>query len=50
VSVKVHQLTSDYVIFTPEEELNQIVRTGIDFLREGQTVKVADQYPRTINP
>lgn len=50
VSVNVHEFTSDYVIFTPSSELTSIVRTGVDFVRDGQIVKIADAYPRSINP
>lgn len=50
VSVEVHEFTSEYVIFTPATEITKIVRSGVDFVREGQSVKVADEYPRSINP
>jgi RND family efflux transporter MFP subunit len=49
VPVKVHEFGSDEVVFTPQSDIAQIVRTGVDFLRDGQTVSVSDEFPRTIN-
>nr|WP_136250765.1 efflux RND transporter periplasmic adaptor subunit [Ningiella ruwaisensis] len=49
VEVDVELLQDDYAIFTASQDLDQIVRSGLDFLREGQQVKVANEYPQTIN-
>ncbi|MFC4698725.1 efflux RND transporter periplasmic adaptor subunit [Glaciecola siphonariae] len=49
VAVTVHEFSSEYAIFTPSQELTSIVRTGVDFVRDGQQVRIADEYPRTIN-
>ncbi len=49
VSVDVHEFSSDYAVFTPSEPLSNIVRTGVDFVREGQVVSVAGDYPLAIN-
>ncbi len=49
VAVTVHEFHSEYVIFTPQSPIQKLVKSGVDFVRDGQVVSVAGEYPRTIN-
>lgn len=50
VAVQVHAFTTQSAVFTPQSPITQIVATGIDFLHEEQSVHIADDFPKTINP
>lgn len=49
VPVEVLSMNAENATFISQEPLGQIVRTGIHFLREGQSVFIADGAIRTIN-
>lgn len=49
VIIKALSFEEERVIFLSEERLDSVVMNGVDFLSDGQIVKVADAYPITIN-
>ncbi|MGQ8366689.1 efflux RND transporter periplasmic adaptor subunit [Glaciecola sp. 1036] len=49
VPIKVQSFKKDKVIFTTNHSLDVVVLNGVDFLRDGQQIKVADHFPQMIN-
>jgi RND family efflux transporter MFP subunit len=49
VPVTIVSMHSDHVRFITENELKSIVRVGLDFLEDGQQVRISQNFPKTIN-